>query len=454
MATLSPSVALQYGTVYRPLVLRQRRQGSRRQRPGRRRGASFTTEASPPPLLVASSSANPFGRYLTEILRNEGLDAFTTLDTSLLSASVLSNFDVVLLGDGSLSAAQVATLTSWVNTGGKLIAMHPDKQLAGLLGLSDAGTTLSNAYLKVDTSAGPGVGITGQTIQFHGSADRYTLNGASAVATLYSNASTATSNPAVTLRGAGSGQAAAFTYDLARSVVYTRQGNPAWAGQERDGVLGVRPDDMFFGAKAGDVQPDWLDTSKIAIPQADEQQRLLVNLITQMESSKLPLPHFWYLPRGEKAVVVMSGDDHSADYTPGGTASIFGRFEQLSPPGCVVAEWQCVRATSYVFPDSTLTNAQAAAFTADGFEVALHPVLEPCPTTSLPAATLANMFDTQLNQFAQKFTNLPAPVRAAPTVSTGPTGPRNRSSRRRAASGWMATTTSIRGAGSGRSPAS
>ncbi len=37
---------------------------------------------------------------------------------------------------------------------------------------------------------------------------------------------------------------------------------------------------MFFGAKAGDVQPDWMDTSKIAIPQADEQQRLLVNLIT------------------------------------------------------------------------------------------------------------------------------------------------------------------------------
>ena len=127
-------------------------------------------------------------------------------------------------------------------------------------------------------------GIIGQSIQYHGTADRYTLNGATAVATLYSNATTATTNPAVTLRDVGTsgGQAAAFTYDLARSVVYTRQGNPAWVGQERDGVLSIRPDDLFYGAKAGDVQPDWLDINKIGIPQADEQQRLLVNLIVTM----------------------------------------------------------------------------------------------------------------------------------------------------------------------------
>ncbi len=44
----------------------------------------------------------------------------------------------------------------------------------------------------------------------------------------------------MTLRSVGSngGHAAAFTYDLARSVVYTRQGNPAWAGQERDSGVG------------------------------------------------------------------------------------------------------------------------------------------------------------------------------------------------------------------------
>ena len=34
----------------------------------------------------------------------------------------------------------MTTLTNWVNGGGKLIAMRPDKKLADLLGLTDAGT--------------------------------------------------------------------------------------------------------------------------------------------------------------------------------------------------------------------------------------------------------------------------------------------------------------------------
>ena len=33
--------------------------------------------------------------------------------------------------------------TDWVTAGGNLIAMRPDTQLAGLLGLTDAGGTLS-----------------------------------------------------------------------------------------------------------------------------------------------------------------------------------------------------------------------------------------------------------------------------------------------------------------------
>ena len=261
----------------------------------------------------------------------------------------------------------------------------------------------------------------------------------------------------MTLRsvGASGGQAAAFTYDLARSVVYTRQGNPAWASQERDGVSGIRPDDLFYGARAGDVQPDWIDTNKIAIPQADEQQRLLLNLITLMERDKLPLPRFWYLPRGEKAAVAMSGDDHSPAQAPGGTASHFDRFKALSPAGCVVANWDCVRSTSYIYPNATLTNAQAAGYLADGFELAVHPLVSSCPTTAISADELGVFYDTQLASFGGEV-HEPSRrrSRAGATASTGRTGSRTRRSSSPAGSGWTRTTTTIPARGSAPGPAS
>ena len=204
-----------------------------------------------------------------------------------------------------------------------------------------------------------------------GAADRYGLGGATALATLYSNASTATSAPALTSRnvGANGGSASAFTYDLARSVVLTRQGNPAWIGQERDGTTPIRSDDLFYGPAAGDNQPNWVDLSKVAIPHADEQQRLLANLIGTVTADKKPIPRFWYLPRGLKAAVIMTGDDHAA---PGGTAGRFAEFAAASPAGCNLAQWECIRGTSYVYPHTNLTNAQAASYASQGFEVGLH----------------------------------------------------------------------------------
>ena len=73
------------------------------------------------------------------------------------------------------------------------------------------------------------------------------------------------------------------------------------------------------------------DLDKVAIPQADEQQRLLANLITQMNVDRAPLPRFWYLPRGEKAAVVLTGDDHALT---NGTAGQFNRYLDYSPQGC------------------------------------------------------------------------------------------------------------------------
>jgi hypothetical protein len=406
-ATLNPNADLAASTSYTATV------SGARDTAGNQMTApitwSFTTGAPPPPspdqgpggpILAIGTPSNPFGRYTAEILRTEGLNEFAVANIGSVTATTLAAYDVVVLGQMTLTAAQVTMLTNWVNAGGNLIAMRPDPQLAGLLGLTGPTATLAEGYLSVNTTSGPGVGITDQTIQFHGTADRYGVSGAATLATLYSNATTATSNPALTLRSVGTsgGEAAAFTYDLARSLVYTRQGNPAWAGQERDGQSPIRSDDLYFGG----ANTDWVNLGKVAIPQADEQQRLLANLIQHMNRDRKPLPRFWYFPGNAKAVVLATGDDHGG----GGTAGRFDQYKANSGPGCVVASWGCLRFSSYIYPTTPLSDAAAAAYHADGFEIGLH-VNTGC--NNYTATSLESFYANQLSQWGQKYTSLPSP---------------------------------------------
>ena len=209
----------------------------------------FTTAAPPPPppdqgpggpVAIVTSSANPYSKYLAEILRTEGLNEFTTVDLSDLSAATLSDFDVVVLGSVNVSATQVTALTDWVNAGGNLIALKPDASLSSLLGITATGAGPAERRLppgrqrstagwrghRVDHDAVPRPGRPLHACPARRRWRRCTRTPPSA-----------TTNPAVTLRSVGTngGQAAAFTYDLPASIVAMRQGNKAWAGQERDG---------------------------------------------------------------------------------------------------------------------------------------------------------------------------------------------------------------------------
>ncbi len=361
------------------------------------------------PILVLTAAAIPFATYSAEILRTEGFNAFAVADIAAVSAATLTAYDVVIRGAMSISAAQATMLSDWVTAGGNLIAMRPAPALAGLLGITPQAGTLSQGYVLINTASGAGAGLVGETIQFHATADRYSLSGAAALAALYSSPTIPAGNPAVTLRslGGNGGQAAAFTYDLARSVVYTRQGNPAWAGQERDSPEGpvaagtIRANDMFYGNAPFDPQPDWINLDKVAIPQADEQQRLLANLILTMNLDRKPLPRFWYFPRGEKAVVIMTGDQHGCCAA---TESRFDIYVDQSPPGCSVADWECVRASSYIYPGSGMSNAEGLSWTNQGFELGVH-VDTGCQNWT--PSSLQSFFNSQLNTFAGQFPSLP-----------------------------------------------
>lgn len=405
-ATFAPSSALAYNTAYTASVSGAKDAAGNTMTPVT---WSFTTGAQPPPppdqgpggpIAVVTSSANPYSKYLAEILRTEGLNEFTTIDVGAVSSTTLAAYDVVVLGAVTVTAAQASTLSDWVNAGGNLIALRPNSTMSSLLGITAAGATLTDGYLKVDTATTPGAGIVSDTIQYHGDADRYSLTGAQSIATLYSNATASTANPAVTLRnvGANGGQAAAFTYDLAKSVVLTRQGNPSWAGQERDSQAPIRSDDMFFGG----TQTDWVNLNKVAIPQADEQQRLLANLIQVTNRDRKPLPRFWYFPRNLKAVVIATGDDHGN----GGTAGRFDQYLANSPAGCSVADWTCARFSSYVYPSTPLSNAAATSYTNQGFEVGVH-VQNGC--SNFTPGSLASSYASDLASWKARFTSQPAP---------------------------------------------
>ena len=88
-----------------------------------------------------------------------------------------------------------------------------------------------------------------------------------------------------------------------------------------------------------------------------------------MNLDKAPLPRFWYLPRGEKAALVLTGDDHARRRHARPTST--GSRRPTRPAAPSPTGSACARRRTCI-PDTPITDAQAAAYEADGFELALH----------------------------------------------------------------------------------
>lgn len=356
------------------------------------RSWSFTVPDAPPlnagpggPILLIYAGSSAFEPFYAEILRTEGLTDFATSTLADVTPQMLSGHAVAILVGPVDDLAHVAMIREWVDDGGRLVAMRPSGEMAALAGLQLGAATLADAYLRIDASTPPGAGLVSETIQFHGPADIAAVTaGTRIVAALYRDADTNAEAPAVTVRKVGSagGEIAAFTFDLAQSVALTRQGNPEWSGQERDGLHPIRPSDLFHGG-AG-AHSDYIDLDKVAIPQADEQMRLLSNTLAYLTQDRIPLPKFWYFPKGYKAVLVMAADDHG---TPSGTRDSFDRMLALKPQTCSVQTWECARATSWMTETARpkgwrylldprggarMNDNQAAYYWKLGFDIGAH----------------------------------------------------------------------------------
>ena len=181
-----------------------------------------------------------------------------------------------------------------MNDGGTLIAYKPGPLLAPLFGITYTNLTLKDKYLLVNTDYGPGAGIVDQTIQYHGIANLYSLKDAISLATLYSTATVATANPAITLRkvGRNGGSAVAFAYDLAKSSHLYK------AGQSYSGLVRKETDRLTLSVQMICFFLDW-GMILIKWPYRRQMNNNVYWLISFWRAT-FTVSHcrrFWYLPR-------------------------------------------------------------------------------------------------------------------------------------------------------------
>jgi hypothetical protein len=319
-------------------------------------GSRVSTQAAPPTvvLVVNAASPNPYGGYLAEILRAEGITDVQPVPLAGLTAASLTGVRLVVLAETGLTAAEGQVLADYVAGGGRLVAMRPEVTAAGFgvlapaLGLVSRGTTTGNPYVSIDPATATGAGFPATTLPVQGVADHYDVEaGASVVARLYADRTMPTGFPAVVRNG----RTATWAYDVARSVVYTRQGNPANAGIDRFSPP-LRTMDIFAGA---------IDLDRVPVPHADLQMRLLSRVITDLLADEVPLPRLWYFPGTARTLLVATGEAN------GGSATDFtGLLTRMEARGG--------RMTLYLSPGLTYPTAtEVAAWRAAGHEIGLHP---------------------------------------------------------------------------------
>jgi O-glycosyl hydrolase len=305
------------------------------------------------PILILATDEG-FGTYTGQILKTEGFNEFVldSLNGPRVNASYLRKFDVIILSSAQVDRTAKKMLFDFVENGGNLIAFSPDQDLDGLFGIYHADGEINEGYISLDTTAGQCKGLTPARMRIHGTAGVYTLNSGRSLAALYEGRSSAMGYPGIVSNSYGKGRTVAFLYNLPENIVYTRQGNPLFAGIEKDGIPGLRGMDLFAGG--------WVDTSNNTLNQADVQMAMLSHCIEQMSGNTCPIPRFWYFPDTVKCLVTLTND---GEYS--GEKDFEPQFRDVDSMGA--------KMSLYILVADKVSKEWTERWTAKGFEIAGHP---------------------------------------------------------------------------------
>jgi len=189
--------------------------------------------------------------------------------------------------------------------------------------------------------------------------------------------------PAIVERSVGQGRVLAFLYDLPHTVARLRQGDPALAECDTDGLVGVRPSDAV----------QWqIDPRAGHIPQAEIHQALLARAVEWL--CPWPLPRLWYLPGEAPALLILTGDlcsDRSDDWL----------VEEAA-----LAERCGAGLTYYLFEKTAFAPETAAALERRGHTISIHPYAVP-----FSAPSMDETLGRHMAHFAERYGVRPRTVR-------------------------------------------
>lgn len=261
------------------------------------------TSASAAGIVLIRREQEPeriFAGYLEEVLLAEGLVSYDVLvlrQGEPIRAEQFDSSQVLLLNTAQIDDDEATNLDNFVRNGGSLIAIRPPKALAAVCGLHFGGATTGNGYVIAEERHPLASGLCREPLQYHSQSDLCLIADADALAWLAVHPHRTTQHPAVTTRQHGQGRVAAFTYDLAHSTLTFHQGHSERVEPGPDGYS--RPAYRY----SGQVDPD-----RLALPQADLQQRFLTKLVQWVSEHNRPLPRLWYFPRRSMSAALFTGD--------------------------------------------------------------------------------------------------------------------------------------------------
>ena len=331
------------------------------------------------PLTIVLDDDRYFGHYLEEILLAEGFPYFKTIDLGEIAEIDTKSHPFLLFSEVEFTNKNMEKTISCAEEGAVVILMRPNKVATDALGLEIRGD-ISDGYICWGKE---------RPLQFHGEADIYPERGdLPALAFLKERRGGKNVGLGFFTLEQGKGKVGIFPFNLAKSIMLTRQGNPAWKDSKGDQWLGgIRPGDLFYRISG----EKWIDPKNTDIPQADFLQRFFIDQIISLSS--FPLARIWYFPNMEKVSFTVVADSDQA--TP----------EDARIQADLVKRYEAVYSIYLI--DKTLDLMEKADFdylVEQGNEVALHPDYNRVgdtlsPTREKMKALYANMIGSLEGKF-------------------------------------------------------